>query len=309
MLTTVFLLGGFLVLTIGAEFLVRGASHLALKLGVAPLIVGLTIVGFGTSAPELAVSIKAALANSSGIALGNVIGSNIANIGLILGISAFISPIHVKPEITRIHLPFLIATSILLWCLLIDGALTVIDGCLFISLLIAYLAYSFITGKEDSTDNISDTPNQHAAISIILIIVGLTMLIVGGTYFVDGAVSLAKSLGVSDVVIGLTIVAVGTSMPELVTSVIAAIKKQGDISIGNVIGSNIFNILFILGVASLIAPINSQNFSAVDFSVMIIFCLLLLPMCLRKIIGRAEGALLVIAYFSYLGWLVSNAIT
>lgn len=307
MLTYVYLIGGFIVLTLGAEALVRGASALALKLGVAPLIIGLTIVAFGTSAPELAVSIKAALANNSGIALGNVVGSNIANIGLILGLAALIHPMHVQVEMTKVHVPIMIAVSGLLWFLLADGALGVIDGLIFLALLAAYLIYSYFYSHNPEEDEAHEFPHQHVAVSAAFIIAGLAMLVGGGSFFVEGAVQLAKSLGVSDVVIGLTIVAVGTSMPELVTSVVAAMKKESDIAIGNVVGSNIFNILGILGVAALIAPISADNFNITDFIAMIAFAVILLPMCFNKHIGRIEGAVLVIAYIGYVAHLVANA--
>lgn len=307
MLTFVYLIGGFIVLTLGAEALVRGASALALKLGIAPMIIGLTIVAFGTSAPELAVSIKAALSNNSGIALGNIVGSNIANIGLILGLAAIIHPMHIQPEMTRIHIPIMIAVSVLLWFLLSDGALGIMDGMVFVALLIAYIIYSYFYSHNPGEDEAHEFPHQHVAVSLAFIIAGLAMLIGGGTFFVNGAVELARMLGVSDVIIGLTIVAVGTSMPELVTSVVAAMKKESDIAIGNVVGSNIFNILCILGIASIIAPISSANFSTVDFVVMIAFAVILLPICINKRIGRLEGSALVIAYAAYVAYLVANA--
>lgn len=307
MLTFVYLIGGFVVLTIGAEALVRGASALALKLGIAPMIIGLTIVAFGTSAPELAVSIKAALSNNSGIALGNVVGSNIANIGLILGLAALIHPMHVQPEMTRIHIPVMIAVSGLLWFLISDGALGIMDGVIFVALLLAYLIYSYFYSHNTEEDDAEDLPRQHPAVSMAFIISGLAMLVGGGTFFVNGAVDLARMLGVSDVIIGLTIVAVGTSMPELVTSVVAAIKKESDIAIGNVVGSNIFNILCILGIAAMIAPISAANFSIADFVVMIAFAAILVPMGINKRIGRIEGGILVLGYIAYVAYLIANA--
>lgn len=307
MLTFVYLIGGFIVLTLGAEALVRGASALALKLGIAPMIIGLTIVAFGTSTPELAVSVKAAMDNNSGIALGNIVGSNIANIGLILGIAAIIHPMHVQMEMTKVHVPIMIAVSLLLWFLISDGDLGIVDGLIFVALLVAYLIYSYFYTHNPAEDEAHEFPHQHVAVSIAFIIAGLAMLIGGGSFFVDGAVELAKMIGISDVVIGLTIVAVGTSMPELVTSVVAAMKKESDIAIGNVVGSNIFNILGILGIASMIAPITSANFSMVDFVAMIGFAVLMLPMCINKRIGRIEGTVLVLAYAGYVAHLVANA--
>lgn len=302
------ILGGFIILTIGAESLVRGASAIALKLGITPLIIGLTIVAFGTSAPELAVSVKSALAGNSGIALGNVIGSNIANIGLILAITALIKPIQVQSQMVKRDIPIMILASILFWGLLLDGKLSLFDGLLLIVLLISYLTFSYISAKKNKEQIDFDAPQQKPVLSIIMIIIGILMLVSGGIIFVDGAVELAKSLGISEVVIGLTIVAIGTSMPELVTSIIAALKGESDIAIGNVVGSNLFNILAILGITATVHPVSAAGLEHIDFIVMLALSAILLPFAWTGFrIGRREGTLLLITYMGYMSYLVLNA--
>ncbi|MCL1124609.1 calcium/sodium antiporter [Shewanella surugensis] len=312
MLITLSLLGGFLILTLGAEALVRGASAIALRLGVAPLIIGLTIVAFGTSTPELAVSLKAALEGNSGLALGNVIGSNIANIGLILAITALIKPIQVKSQMVKRDIPLMIMASMLFWWLLHDGELSLWDGALLASLLSIYLGYSYISSRKDNNEcdnsELIDHRRQHVLLSLLFVFVGIGMLVGGGILFVDGAITLAKQFGISQIVIGLTIVAIGTSMPELVTSVVAARKGHSDIAIGNVVGSNIFNILGILGVTAIIHPISAAGMKTIDFSVMLMLAVITLPFAWTGYrIGRREGILLLLGYFCYVGYLVSNA--
>ncbi|MCG9729556.1 calcium/sodium antiporter [Shewanella sp. Isolate13] len=301
------ILGGFLILTLGAEALVRGASQIALRLGLTPLIIGLTIVAFGTSAPELAVSVKSAIAGNSGIALGNVIGSNIANIGLILGITALIRPIKIESQMVRRDIPIMIAASLLFWSLLLDGGLSFWDGAILSALLVAYLTFSYFTAEKQSDDDVTDT-KQNPLLSVLFIVIGISMLVGGGILFVDGAVALAKSFGISEVIIGLTIVAIGTSMPELVTSIVAALKGESDIAIGNVVGSNLFNILGILGVTALIHPIIGGDISTLDWSAMIAFAVILLPFAYTGLrIGRREAGLLVLGYLVYIGYLVAQA--
>ncbi|MCL1147436.1 calcium/sodium antiporter [Shewanella marinintestina] len=300
------ILGGFLILTVGAEALVRGASQIALRLGLTPLIIGLTIVAFGTSAPELAVSVKSAIAGNSGIALGNVIGSNIANIGLILGITALIRPIKIESQMVRRDIPIMIAASLLFWSLLLDGGLSFWDGAILFALLVAYLTFSYFTAEKQTDDDVEDT-KQNPMLSVLFIVIGISMLVGGGILFVDGAVAMAQSFGISEVIIGLTIVAIGTSMPELVTSIVAALKGQSDIAIGNVVGSNLFNILGILGVTALIHPIVGSEISNLDWSAMIAFAVILLPFAYTGLrIGRREAAILVLSYLGYIGYLVAQ---
>ncbi|GIU12833.1 sodium:calcium antiporter [Shewanella sp. c952] len=307
MITWLSIIGGFVILTLGAESLVRGASSIALKLGLSPLIIGLTIVAFGTSAPELAVSIKSAVAGNSGIALGNVIGSNIANIGLILGITALIRPIKIESQMVKRDIPIMIAASLLFWGLLLDDGLSFIDGAILSTLLVTYLSYAYFTADKQASDETEDV-GQRQWLSIIFIIVGISMLVGGGILFVDGAVALAQSFGISEIIIGLTIVAIGTSMPELVTSIVAALKGQSDIAIGNVVGSNLFNILGILGVTALIHPIIGSEISPLDWQVMIGLAVMLLPFAYTGLrIGRREGAILILGYLAYISYLVTQA--
>lgn len=301
------ILGGLVILTIGAELLVRGASSIALKLGLSPLIIGLTIVAFGTSAPELAVSIKSAVAGNSGIALGNVIGSNIANIGLILGITALIRPIKIEPKILSHDIPVMIAASLLFWGLLLDDGLSFSDGVILASSLVLYLIYSYINAhKKVPQETTAHTSRQW--LSMVFIISGIVMLVSGGVLFVDGAVAIAQSFGISELIIGLTVVAIGTSMPELVTSIVAALKGESDIAIGNVVGSNLFNILGILGVTALIHPIISSDISAIDWFTMIALSFILLPLAYTGLrVDRREGAILVLSYLAYISYLVIQA--
>lgn len=312
MLIALSIIGGFLILTLGAEALVRGATTIALRLGITPLVIGLTIVAFGTSAPELAVSVKAALAGNSGIALGNVIGSNIVNIGLILGITALIRPIEVKSEMVKRDIPIMILASMLFWGLLLDGELSLIDGVILLSFMLGYLVFSYFSAKNtnDADGEVIEEGPKNPLLSLLFIAVGISMLVGGGILFVNGAVDLAKVFGVSEVIIGLTIVAIGTSMPELVTSVLAALKGQSDIAIGNIVGSNIFNILGILGVTAIVYPVSGLGFQSLDFIVMLAFAVIILPFAWTGLrIGRREGATLLIAYLGYLIYLVNQAST
>jgi len=308
MLITLSIIGGFIILTLGAEALVRGASAIALRLGITPLIIGLTIVAFGTIAPELAVSVKSALAGNSGIALGNVIGSNIANIGLILAITALIRPIQVQSQVVKRDIPLMILASMLFWGLLLDGELSLIDGVVLLSLLFGYLTFSYISSKNSKNEEEIEAGPNNPLLSGLLILVGISMLVGGGILFVNGAVDLAKTFGVSEVIIGLTIVAIGTSMPELVTSVIAALKGQSDIAIGNVVGSNLFNILGILGVTAIVHPVSSLGFQPFDFMVMLALAIVILPFAWTGLrIGRREGSVLLLTYLGYMGYLINQA--
>lgn len=317
MLTSIgLILIGFLLLGAGAELLVGGASRLALRLGVTPLAVGLTIVAFGTSAPELAVSVESTLNNLSALALGNVIGSNIANIGLILGITAMIQPIHVERSLVRQQIPIVIACSVLLGLLLLDGEVNRVDGFLLIIGLCAYLYLSYRQSRGEFNDGETldlppaITPQKPGStlVNVAFVVIGLGLLVFGSQLFVNNAVVLARFLGISEAIIGLTLVAVGTSIPELATSVLAAFRRQSDIAIGNVVGSNTFNILCVLGVTAVVGSISGEQFSLVDFGTMLVFALVLLPIARTGFtLSRAEGALLLAGYLGYLAVIARTA--
>ena len=297
------------LLFFGAEALVRGSASIALRAGLSSLMVGLTIVAFGTSSPELVVSIKAALSDQGAIAVGNVVGSNSFNIGIILGLTALICPIPVHRQIIRIDAPIALAVALILPLLLFNGHLGRLSGAFLFTGIICYIVMNvFLARKESNTaqpssdgEPLEAAPTRHWIIDVLLILGGLGILVLGSRLLVDNAVVLAKGLGVSEALIGLTIVAAGTSMPELATSVVAAIRKQPDIAIGNVIGSNVFNILGILGVSSMVAPLNATGITMLDYGFMIAFSLLLLPLLYTgRVLHRVEGLLLLGLYGVYL---------
>ena len=310
---------GFIVLGTGAEMLVNGASRLALRLGVTPLVVGLTIVAFGTSAPELAVSVDSTINGLSGLALGNVVGSNIANIGLILGLTALIQPITIQHEVVRKQIPVMIGCSVIMGLLVIDGAIGRFDGILLVLGLIVYtwLSYRQVSKEEDQGEpdivpligkaELPAGTNKESGrtlLNALLVIAGLGLLIVGSQVFVNNTIDLARRLGISEAIIGLTLVAIGTSVPELATSMTAALRKQSDIAIGNVVGSNTFNILCVLGVTGIVGTIYANQFSLIDFGVMMAFALLLFPLARSGLrLCRLEGALLLGGYAGYIGYL------
>lgn len=305
-----YLVFGLILLVLGGEGLVRGSSALAARFGVTPLLIGLTIVAFGTSSPELVVSLQAALKGNSDISLGNIIGSNIGNIGLILGISALIMPLKVQVQIIRKEIPFMILISVLIAALILTvDSFSFVHGLIFFLMLITYIFFAIKNSKKEViTEEIIEeyTPQKlNAVLSIVFIIAGLAGLIFGSDLFVKGAVEVAKIFGISDLVIGLTIVAVGTSLPELVTSVIAAIKKETDIAIGNIVGSNIFNILGILGITGMVKEINLNSITYADLGIFLLFAVVILPLSRTKfVLQRWEGALLLTVYAGYVAYLV-----
>jgi cation:H+ antiporter len=302
------ILGGLLLLSLGAESLIRGSAALALRLGITPLVVGLTIVAFGTSSPEIVVSLQSAFKGGSALALGNVVGSNISNVALILGLSALVRPLRVQAKIIRREIPLMIFASLLLCLLLLGGQLNRLEGLVLILGSLAYttLAYTSARKSKDkhAQDEFADTlpqPKGRAWAQIVFILVGLALLIVGANLLVGGAITIAEGFGISQVVIGLTIVAVGTSLPELATSIVAARKDEGDIVIGNVIGSNVLNILFVLGLAALIAPMHTNDLRVIDLAVMVGSAAIILPLMRRGFqLTRWEGAVLVAGYMGYL---------
>lgn len=301
------LLFGLILLFVGGELLVRGSASLAISLGLTPLVVGLTVVAFGTSSPELVVSIQAALKGNSAISVGNVIGSNIANIALILGISALIKPIAVQSSAVKHEIPFMIFISVIFAFLVFLRHIAFLSGMMFIITLILYVIVSIYISKKSSNNEFGHPVKIKSStfLSALFIVLGLIGLVFGSELFIDGSVKLARLLGVSEFLIGLTIVAVGTSLPELVASVVASIKKESDILVGNVVGSNIFNILAIIGIAAMITSINLSQINLIDLLVMLFFSGIILPMTLyNNLISRREGLFLLVGYLVYIVYLI-----
>jgi cation:H+ antiporter len=312
--------GGLAVLVAGGEALVRGASALAAALRISPLVIGLTVVAFGTSAPELAVSVRAAYSGSGDLAVGNLVGSNIANVLLILGLSALVAPLAVASTLVRRDVPLMVGVSVLLLLLGMDGRVGVWDGSLLLGLLVAYLFWSVRQGRTEAEavkasfeEAIAgpDGGRRSLAAHLGWVVAGLLLLILGARWLVDGSVEIARLLGVPELVIGLTVVAVGTSLPELVTSMLAALRGQRELAVGNVVGSNLFNILGVLGMASLVAPQGipvSPAALALDIPIMIATAVACLPIFFTgHRIARWEGGLFFAYYLAYLVYLVLDA--
>lgn len=303
---------GLAMLYAGSELLIRGSVSIAKRMHISQLVIGLTIVAFGTSTPELVVSINAAIEGQADVSLGNIVGSNIVNIGLILGLSAAILPIIVHVNAIRREIPIMIAVSVILIPMSLDGKISQIEGGLLALSLVAFVYFSYKQSKKEKEQTqLLDEANDEKKSSFVVIknlafvIAGIVLLYFGSSLTVDNAVSIANSIGISERIIGLTIVAIGTSLPELITSVGAARKKHADLSIGNVIGSNIFNILGILGISSLIAGVNVNPAIWTDYAVMIGFSLVLIPVIKSGfIITRKEGYVLIAAYSLYLIFLL-----
>jgi cation:H+ antiporter len=301
----VYVVFALLLLFAGAEGLVKGSASLALRAGLSRLMVGLTIVAFGTSFPELLVSVKAALSSQGDISIGNVIGSNSFNIGIILGLSALVCPIPVARQVIRIDGPIALGVALLPPILLWNNTVGRAEGLLLLAGIVAYIWLSAILGRREAATekNHESVPSvsRHWMIDIAYIVGGFAVLVFGSRILIEHSVLLAKALGVSEAVIGLTIVAVGTSMPELATSLVAAIRGEPDIAMGNVVGSNIFNVLAIMGVASMVSPIQAPGISAKDYGVMIVFTALLIPLPYTgRTLHRLEGTLLLGLYGLYL---------
>ena len=319
LMTFVYLIAGLVLLVAGAEVLVRGAAKLAAQFGISPPVTGPTVVAFGTSAPETAVSVQAALNGSGDIAIGNVVGSNIANVLLILGMTALVAPLVVSRQLIRLDVPIMIGASLVTFGLAWDGELSRIDGVLLFAGVVAYTLFLIISSRREKAAEADDEfakefglhepAKPHAGlINAGLVIAGLVLLVVGSNFLVEGAVALARALGLSELVIGLTVIAIGTSLPELATSIMAAIRGERDIAVGNIVGSNIFNLLCVLGLASLVSPQAigvSSNALAFDFPVMIAVAVACLPIFFAGYcIKRWEGALFVAYYVAYTLYLV-----
>ncbi len=322
-MTYLLFFAGLAALILGADMLVRGASRLALSVGISPLVVGLTVVAFGTSAPEVAVSVGAVLDGKNDMALGNVVGSNIFNVLFILGVSALIVPLMVNIQLIRQEVPIMLGASLLLLLLSLDGRLSMNDGALLLVLLTAYTVFLVIQSRRESQEANDEYTQEFAAktpapwldrmwVQLVFIALGLALLVLGSDWLVQAAVTIAKAMGVSDLVIALTIVAAGTSMPEVATSITAAIKGERDIAVGNVVGSNTFNVLGCMGLASLVSgqtglvvPQAAINF---DLWVMVAVALACVPVFMTgRVIARWEGAVFLAYYVVYVTYLVLAA--
>jgi cation:H+ antiporter len=300
------ILAGVGLLYGGAEGLVRGSASVARRLGLTPLVIGLTVVAFGTSMPELVVSINAGLTGRAPVAVGNVVGSNIANIALILGTSALIRSVAVHAQVIRLDVPLLVGASLVMVWFLSDDYLGRGEGSLLLAGLIAYTVFSLRKARKETPDVQTEfaegipATTGSALLDAGMILVGLALLVGGAHLLVNGATDVARAFHISEAVIGLTVVAVGTSLPELATSIVAALKGEGDIALGNVIGSNLFNTLGILGTASLVTPLHPTGMSLVDLGVMLGLTLALLPLMYTGMsVSRTEGGLLLAAYTAY----------
>lgn len=313
------LLAGFVVLVFGAEWLVRGASRLATAVGISPLVVGLTVVAFGTSAPELAVSVMSAFQGQADIALGNVVGSNICNVLLILGASSIILPLVVHRQLVRLDIPVMVGVSLLMWALALDGSIGRIDGIALTLLVIGYTAYLIrrsrreeaVVREEYEKEYGSATNEKPAPATLFkmigLVVVGIAGLVLGSKWLVDGAIFIAREFGVSELIIGLTIIAFGTSLPEVATSIMAAFKGESDIAVGNIVGSNTFNILTVLGIASTVSPAGiNVPAEALRFDIpfMVMIALVSWPMLANGLkVSRTNGVFLLSFYGAYLAYL------
>ena len=311
-------LAGLALLIFGADLLVRGASRLSLSLGIAPLVVGLTVVAFGTSAPELAVSVKGALDGQTDIAMGNVVGSNIFNVLFILGVSALLAPLVVDRQLIRQEVPIMVGLSALVLWMAMDRSISFADGAVLLGALLAYIFLLYRQGKNAAAAEVSDPLLSNAPgllsrlpVQLALIVVGLAMLVLGSRWLVDAATIFATMLGVSPLVIGLTIVAAGTSLPEVATSVIAALRGEREIAVGNVLGSGIFNLGAVLGISAMVSGSGLQvpsSLLAFDLPVMLAVAIACLPVLFTgHLIARWEGAVFLGYYVAYTTYLVLNA--
>jgi len=320
------IIGGLVLLVVGGELLVRGASTIATRVGISPLVVGLVVVSAATSAPELAVTVGAVIEGEPGLAVGNVIGSNIINILLILGLSALVLPLIIKQQLVRFDIPVMVGLSALLLVVSLDGRIDLVDGILLLAGLIVHVVLSIVISRREirvqATVPASESPSPEADsvadgkpvplwLAIVLVLGGIGLLVLGAQLLVDGAVSIAVSLGVSSLIVGLTVVAIGTSLPELATSIIAVRRGERDMAVGNIVGSNIFNIGVVLGVPAIIfgegIPVPAAAI-ALDLPLMLATAIALLPIAFTGfVIARWEGALFVALYVTYTAYLVLAA--
>ena len=308
LLITLYITGGLVLLYFGADWLVKGAITLALHLGLSPLIVGLTVVALGTSVPEALVSVQAAIGHQGGIAIGNVVGSNILNIAMILGLSALISPLKVDSHIVKADVPLLAGATFMLVVLLEDFHISRMEGAFLLLCIVGYVVGNIMTVKKTSPEDnkidgleVQEDSGKTFWRDIALLIVGIITLGFGANFLVTGAVDLARIWGLSEALIGLTIVSIGTGTPELATALMAAYRKSADLAIGNAVGSNLFNIMFVLGIAGLVAPLDATGINPSDLYVMLAVTLLLLPtVWTGRVLDRKEGFMFLAIYVGYI---------
>ena len=321
MLDVVFLVGGLLLILFGASWLTDGASSVAKRFNIPPIVIGLTIVAFGTSAPELAVSVSSAIQGSADLAIGNVVGSNIFNILLIVGCTALVAPITISEGTLKVEIPLTILASFILVILASDIALagalsdslSRADGLILLCFFIIFLSYTFYVAKKSGSESLETQSEEIHVMSFfkssLFIVIGLAALVFGGKIFVEGSSDIARALGVSESVIGLTLVAGGTSLPELATSVVASLKKNPEIAIGNVVGSSLFNIFFVLGCSATITPLEIGGITSFDLWTMVVSTILLFVVSLcfgKRIIKRSEGIVFILLYVGYVTYLIYN---
>ncbi|MDO9446087.1 MAG: calcium/sodium antiporter [Dehalococcoidia bacterium] len=319
-LTVVLFFAGLVLLVLGAEGLVRGASRVAATVGISPLVIGLTVVAFGTSAPEMAVSVQSALSGNADVAIGNVVGSNIFNVLFILGLSAAIVPLAVSRQLIRLDVPLMVGVSVLLLVVALDGSIGRLDGAILFSGIVLYTGWAIVSSRRANRVLVEEYGQEYgggesSALGLLrdaaLILGGLVLLVLGSDWFVAGATEFAELLGVSDLVIGLTLVAAGTSMPELATSVVASIRGERDIAVGNVVGSNIFNILAVLGLSALVAGDGvavADSALRVDMPIMLAVAVICFPSFYTgRAIARWEGITFIALYIAYVFYLYINA--
>ena len=308
LMIAIYIIGGLILLYFGANWLVQGAITLSLHLGLSPLIVGLTVVALGTSLPEALVSVQAAIGHQGGIAIGNVVGSNILNIALILGLSAFFNPLKVDSHLVKADVPLLAGATFMLVVLLEDFHISRMEGAFLLLCIVGYVAGNIMTVKrtppEENKIEGVELPEDHSKNlwrDISFLFIGLIALAFGSNFLVTGAVDLARIWGLSEALIGLTIVSIGTGTPEMATALMAAYRKRADLAIGNAVGSNLFNIMFVLGIAALVTPLDGKGISSIDLYVMLGVTILLLPtVWTGRILDRKEGFLFLAIYVGYL---------
>jgi cation:H+ antiporter len=319
MITWLLLAVGLVLLVIGADLLVKGAARLAASFGIPSLVIGLTVVAFGTSAPELAVSVKAAYSGQAELAIANVVGSNIFNVLFILGVAALIMPLIISRQLIRQDVPIMVAVSVVAVLMVQDGQIGKIEAAILTLGLFSYTFFLFKQGKAQGADNAADSEVDELISkphplwqNLAFVVAGLACLVLGSRWLVQSAIELATAWGVNEAVIGLTIVAAGTSLPEVVTSIVATIKGERDIAVGNVVGSNIFNILCVLGISGLVSPmplLAGEQLAQVDIPVMLAVAMLCVPLFFAgSILNRIEGALFLVLYVAYTWYLIALAL-